>query len=478
MYRRRTTLKTKFLVTLGMFTLGAISASADTVSEQLVNNYKSTIGLYSPAPTVGSANGARNFYPLGTGLSGSPTQLTIKIEEDQGFAGGMTVYLVEYTGSASTTANGNRALFSYDFPANYPATATTSPVTGYAGSWSAGFSLDPSKYYGLLFSTSASQIGRLYGTNSGSFGWECAPQGGFTCDTSFKAPYYILSTGSSTIFASTQFTSYTPTLGEVTPIATSTTFTFGATGYILTTDFFEDDTVLYIRYKQSTGMCLRGNSCIGTSGEIEIPISSSGLFNLSDSSSEVLNTGVYNVYYAIRVPRYQVLGYGILTKTLIDSIGTFIVGEATDTEIQENQLLMNNSGFLSDATFIPTEETATSTLLGLTNAFGIRDAILQKFPFNWFIESSDIFLSMEDSTTTTEYSDVTIDYSSLHFLNQIATTSTVNAQVTFFASTTFDDVGDLAGIQLMRTLVSWTLWIGLLGYAWRATAGMFKSKAT
>lgn len=185
-----------------LFTVPFISYAA--VYQQTVSSHKDTTGLYSYSSgnmcSSDSSVGAQNYLPLGTGLTGVPTSLTMSLSEDAGFAiDNSTRYfrvcIFEMSSNATSSKTGNFVKFYYTLKANQAQSLVTSGIasTTYGGTWSSSTSFDPTKYYGLEIVTSSSQVGRFWGTTSGSYGWQCFSTG-FTCDSSTKAPYYSLLT--------------------------------------------------------------------------------------------------------------------------------------------------------------------------------------------------------------------------------------------------------------------------------------------
>jgi len=139
---------------------------------------------------------------------------------------------------------------------------------------------------------------------------------------------------------STRIESITPPPDQT--VASSTSFTFGSSGYVATEDWTED-TVLYIRWRQQTGFGIRGNGAIGQSGEITIPIVAPGAFNLSTTTS-VTNSGVYIGYVAIQKPRFSLFGFNFFTETLESNTWLFTVATSTARELESTVLLLSTTG--------------------------------------------------------------------------------------------------------------------------------------
>lgn len=261
----------------------------------------------------------------------------------------------------------------------------------------------------------------------------------------------------------TRFITYTPEIGTSTPYATSTTFAFGATGYIDPDDWNGTATVR-IRYSQKTGQGIRGNGYLLDQGEFIFPISAPGMFSVSTTSS-VQHTGAYITYFAIEQPRLY-----LFTNTLVSSIGNFIVVEADLNEVLITQILSETTGIGSGV--IPVVSDATSTL-NLGSAYGIADIILQKFPVNWVIDFAAVLTQLSTQTSTTTIPDVKINFGGLHTLQSIPTTTPLNVEFTFFSAATLVQVSGYTWAITMRWLISASLWIGLAYYAWNRAATLF-----
>lgn len=319
------------------------------------------------------------------------------------------------------------------------------------------------------------------GTGDGSYFW--AAYSDYSAKIPYAVNYYTISGGVCSITPvgpvgpvdfSTHFESFTPLLGTTTPNATSTTFTFGATGYVNSTDFATSSTELYIRWRQMTEVGVGSNDWRANVGEITIPIESPGEFNLS-TTTDILDTGVYTVGFFIRKPRFEVLGFGFLNNELRSAIGSFVVGSTTtEKEFQTVELMVGTTGAAFANQQVVTEQTASSSLLSLSTIFDFKDQVLGKFPINWVIEYSNVLQNLASSTSTTTIPSVTINYGSLSLLQNIPTTTPITTTFTFFSADTFDEVGEMSGIQLFREFVSWTLWIALVSYAWRRGQSLFK----
>jgi len=301
-----------------------------------------------------------------------------------------------------------------------------------------------------------------------------------SCSVTTNSSVWTMWTGEGGVVDfTTRFDTFVPELGVITPNATSTTFALEVIGYINEADYTTDETNIYMRYRQATGMGLRGNSNIGSNGEFTWFPTTFGEFEAT-TTAEILNTGVYNIYWSIRKPLFSVFGFGFFNNTVLDVVGTFVVGDdVSETEILQNQLIIETTGGgIVDVT-VPTSETATSTLESLPfswgQAFGLREAILSKFPFNWISGYVTVLNGLAESEATTTIPSVTINYGGLSLLQNVATSTAIDTEITFFSGATIDEVAEFTGIQSMRTFLGWVLWLGLIGYASRAGKQMFKS---
>lgn len=190
------------MASMGSFSF--VHADSYTIASQGISSYMSAEGLFGGMTGNGTSQtcgvtdsvGVGNYQPLGTGLSGSPTDLLVSLSENQGFAvDNITRYfrvcLIESTTSGTSTVTGNYARYDYVFPANMPQTVKSASSTSYGGTWTSGYELDSDRYYGFVIISNSSQIGKIWGTSAGSFGRVCYSTG-FSCDVNFKAIRYLL----------------------------------------------------------------------------------------------------------------------------------------------------------------------------------------------------------------------------------------------------------------------------------------------
>jgi len=213
-----------------------------------------------------------------------------------------------------------------------------------------------------------------------------------------------------------------------TTVGTSTNFSFGGKGYVNIDDWTED-TVLYIRYNQQTGQGKRGNGPINQHGDFTIPITASGDFDLSSTTS-LTNSGVYIGYIAIQKPRFSLFGFNFFTQTLAANTWIFTAATSTQTELDATVLLLSTTGagqnlasttlatselqscqnFLSGSTteciismFVPSGEQ-------LTGAAGVMNtALSNNLPFSMFWEPYTALKNITGSTTPVAGTDVQVN---------------------------------------------------------------------
>lgn len=295
---------------------------------------------------------------------------------------------------------------------------------------------------------------------------------------------HMFSTQTSNIWESTGYSSptntrfvfFTPPLGTTTPNATSSSFTIGVFGYINSVDHVASSTELYVRWRQSTGMGLRGNPSTSDWGEHEFDVEDSGYFDL-ESDYDIQNTGVYNAYFQLRKPLINIFGFQLFHRTILDSIGTFVVGEVEPEEIEQVQAIFDNPGGINADVTVPTDANATSTLFGLGRLFDVRNTFMDRFPINWVLEYASVLQGLASTTATTTIPSVDIEFGQTA-LDEITgghgTTSTTTFSL--FSAETIEEVSEIPGIQFARTFVSWTLWISLIFFAWREAVSLFATK--
>jgi len=273
----------------------------------------------------------------------------------------------------------------------------------------------------------------------------------------------------------TYFSTFTPTLGVTTPVATSTSFTFGATGYVHELDY-SSTTELYIRWRNTTPH----SYTIDEFETHEIPVTAAGAFSLS-TTTPVLDYGAYVAYFAIRKPWLTIFGFTLTQEYIVDSIGTFVVGTTTGgyepsiQEIAAAELVMDtNLGEAAADMVVTSDATASSTVLALNGFLNFRQTLMNKFPINWTIDTVALLSALSTSTATTTLDEIEFDFGTMTTLEWVATTSVTDLQITFYDWDWIYTLSSLAGIQLLRQGGVWMLWVGLAFLAFKEAERMFR----
>lgn len=401
------------------------------------------------------------FAPLG--LTGDVSHLYLRLKKDSGTIE-EKIRVVCYT-------NPTHSSFCSPGVAGYSdnnvITDTSVHVEDF--SFASPITLDPTKYYSFQLqdwdALSSSPSMDIVGLDSSDVDWSVS---------SGNTDYWFQLTdagGAPPADTSTHFISFIPEIGSTTPYATSTAFTFGAVGYLNDSDL-ASSTELHIRYRQLTGMGVRGNSSFAEVGDLYIPITAGGDFDLS-TTTPVLSSGVFAGYYAIENACYSFFGINFFTCTKVSAIGNFIVDEASTIEVEASQNVLNSSGIGSQVVPYVTDENSTSTLYNLGSAFNLIDILTSKFPINWVYQYASVLAGLASSTATTTIPSVDLDFSGLRELQNIPTTTPISTKFTLFSAATLDEVAAISGVASMRTFVGWTLWLGLMGFAWRRVNTLF-----
>lgn len=420
--------------------------------------------------------GARNYFPLGTGLSGEPAALKMRIDTlltspPQNFK----VYIVESTSAATSTVTGNYVAFSFVADTATPAEQLSSNMT-FGGAWNNSSSFDPTKYYGMIYVQGVSQSISVWGTNGGSFGYLCYSTG-FSCNALFKAPFYYLYTGDSDpADAGTRFESFTPVLGLGLdhPYATSSAFAFGATGYITSNDI-DDDQYLYIRWRNMSGGI--GTACpLGSEwGEFTIPIgTTTNVFSVSTTKS-IPCFGSYAAYYAIKKPGPGLFGYTLWDTVVIDAIGSFVVGTSTGgylppvTDVYSTDLAIGTG--LSGTPFA----NASSTLIDFTGFLDMRTQMAGKFPISWAIETVAVVVeAVSTYSTSTRPASTTIDFGNMQTLQWVSTTTSHDLEVPLWSWGWIDRVAAIPQWQSLIAITVGLIYLGLGAFAISEGRRMFR----
>jgi len=453
---------TKFLVVCGMIVLPYFSFAA--YSQPV---YSSSDSTFRPI----NSGGAHYIQKLGTGLTGMLDRIDVKFDFQNSGNTYWQVSIARCNSDQSSLANILSCPGYTYYLGGYQALDSGSQT--YTGTFSPVISLDPTKYYFLLTSPGAGYMVKVLGSSSDNFGGSgnyCIYyESGSNVPCTNVSDIYFTTSVTST---STRFISFTPTLGSQTENATSTNFTIGVTGYLSTEDFNEGDVELQVMVRGVTDRTLSQNLFGDGSWVYEIP--SAGNFSWSTTTS-ILESGAYPVWFRLRRSRFPLIH---IYKTYVEATGLFLVGSGSDVtqeQIDKASDFVDTANFYGAVTYGESGD-ATSTILGLGRAFSLRDAILGKFPINWVVESAVILQGLKERTSTTTFASISMDFSHLSTLQAVSTTTSQDWDIELFSPTIFGTIAAIPGIQTARTLEVWSLWIGLVFYAWKRGKGMFANR--
>lgn len=203
----------------------------------------------------------------------------------------------------------------------YTIYSTSTPIELSAGTYTILFGCNSGNrpWYGNSIDISSSfAMGR---TSIGS------PHGSFSADGDKIEPVFRMCTESTCeltedlTFQNTQITTVDPP--DKSTIATTSAATFTVTGYIHPNDL-TDGTQVYI-WTLPNASWVTPNLSIYDSEIFNIDIDEAGPF----STSTVLTlpyTGEWRIYTSITNPRFSVLGFNVLTKTLVSTTTVFVNG--------------------------------------------------------------------------------------------------------------------------------------------------------
>jgi len=121
---------------------------------------------------------------------------------------------------------------------------------------------------------------------------------------------------------------------------------------------------------------------------------------------------------------------------------------------------------------------STTTPTDLLSSFSLVDYFLQKFPINWIVDLTVVVFELQESTTTTDLPSMEVDFGYLNTLTAIAATSTMDTNVVFMASTTFQRVADIPAMGYAREMVAGMLWFGLVMFGIREGRRIFSAQAS
>jgi len=156
-------------------------------------------------------------------------------------------------------------------------------------------------------------------------------------------------------FGTVPVTDFSTRIDTTTPVnkstvATSTSFTIGATGYLNSGDL-EDETTVSIHWHNTGAAVLQcadvicaafGNDTTVVDHSIEEPLLSDGIWSVSTTTS-ITQIGRYEMTTSITNPRFTILGFSFGHSTLVSTTTTFIVATSTkaDALIAHNIELAN-----------------------------------------------------------------------------------------------------------------------------------------
>jgi len=259
----------------------------------------------------------------------------------------------------------------------------------------------------------------------------------------------------------TRFITFTPQMGTSTPNATSTNFAFGATVYVNPADYVASSTELYIRWRQLTGMGLRGNPVVGLTGECTVAIENFGSTTPDFCFDDIQASGAYLAYYEIRVPSFSLFGVNFFNRTLVSTTGNFVVGfDVSNGEYLRSATAISTTGPTVDAIVDP-DAVATSTGFFLS-FFDVPGLLQKKIPFAYFYQMVSIFQT---------YPTIPASTNSTLVLNFVATSSPLSATlngVEMFSTTTVTQLLPSPVIDLLYGLQVAVIWlsVGFLMYRW------------
>jgi hypothetical protein len=426
-----------FLLTI-VFFIPEISKAEFIIDYQ--NNFttQDTSGAYGGFPLY-QGNGVRNYLPIHPTLVNGDPAVPGRLElylDKSGFPAGtgqFVMWLVESTGSNSTTTlTGNAVQYTFNATSSTKGIYSSYP-TGYAGSWTNQTTFDPTKYYGFIYQQTVSQGAYIWGVNSGSYGYLCYNNASFTCSNSTKAPFYRL-------YSSDTAATTTPYIYNTLPANNSTTTTsvtfqfsynapqsYNITNYTIDIiDFFGGLTPIYLSggIDQTSGTITRNQTLL---------------------DGHLYQWSVYICQNAGGTC-YSGAGVG----------GVFGVGTSSENLLQQY--------------FGSASTTETQDFLG---AIPIIGAIVKKVPFGYISQFYNIVTAALNTGSTTQ--SLPLLSIPLHENNPEASSTIGN----FLPDIAFTQNGILAtmGTTTYNTLIGMqdiSYWVALGFYLWRRGLGLFR----
>jgi len=340
-----------------------------------------------------------------------------------------------------------------------------------AGNYTDGFPMNPSKYYGIWVVSNAA--------------WDIdVPQLG-------DEYYYILGdtySGGGPTDTTTRIETVTPSNNST--VATSTAFTFGATGYLGEADL-TSDTKLQIFYKN---FACESSLLVGpvyatlaqpcSSNTFIFDLASSGSFSLSTTTS-LTQIGKYALEVSILKPRIDILGFTFFDKTIVSTSTVFTASTTTAYDILQSEVSEDLNNFASTASSsgctigtgfsIPA---CTAYLLFPSSQAFSQYAVLpsqmgEKFPFSYVAGVSSTWSELTASTTANS---PTISIN-LAAIGQGSTTPMGNflPNITAFSSTTVGTYLTPTLLNLLKALASAAIILALVADIFFTTRNMIRT---
>jgi len=281
-----------------------------------------------------------------------------------------------------------------------------------------------------------------------------------------------------------RFTLLVPDGGTV-----ATTSDIGFTAYVAPADF-ATGTVAHVSLYQPEVAALSANlidACnVFGNGQcsIDFPITAAGT-TTGTVSVTYNHNGTVRASWSLTSPTFwsslPLIGGAFSPNTIADAKTNYVVGFQSQADFG-----LNGDGtatttqpvridcLVAGGCTATTSTASLSVLSGLGSVFNMSNVVFNKFPINWVVEFASILNSLASSTATTTITNVDVDFGSMKTLQSIPTTTVQSLNISFFSSATLDEVAAIPAIGVMRTVISWGLWLELMWYAWRRAMGIFQ----
>lgn len=248
-------------------------------------------------------------------------------------------------------------------------------------------------------------------------------------------------------------------------------------------------TVIECSSKQYTISAIYGAGCNGVYQGTPT-WASNGLYQVFATSSPIVFSA--NKFYYLDIlygnNGNSVLVYGSASSSVITTVSN-IYGRVQYGGVAERQsdfipyFVFQSENFttkpVSSSTFAYFDVPTITGGGGITSAYGQWNILQTKFPLNWIFDSYTILYNLQYATATVAFADLSIDFGGLKTLSYIPKFGTTSGQakVTFWSSSTLASVGSLSGWPALRSLEATFLWVELVFYVW-AIKGRFIPKTT